>query len=123
MWLMAFDKDVRIEAPTVDFARAWGRARDRAGISQDALAAFMGIRTSQLADQLAGRGHLSMQRVFLIAKDSDGVRFLRFLFTEIAQQLGVDLDALFRISQLDRLIGRYESRALKSAGTSKERIS
>ncbi len=84
------------------------------------------IRTSQLADQLAGRGHLSMQRVFLIAQDSDGIRFLRFLFMEIAQQLGVDMDAVFRVIQLDRLLGRYEKRALRpdlrAPGSEKEWI-
>lgn len=122
MWLMAAEQLIHI-----DVATAWNVAREKAAISQDALAAFMGIKTSQLADQLAGRGHLSFQRVSRIAQDPDGLVFLRFFILGCAAQIGLDLDALFRVTQLERmavrLISRYESRALRSAGTSKERIS
>lgn len=93
-------------APAVgfDLASAWTRAREQAGVKQEALAAFMGIAPHQLADQLAGRGHLSLQRVLLIAIDPDGRQFLRHLAIELAVASGMSDDELWLLARVQHAV-------------------
>lgn len=111
MWAMAIGSEHVIP---VDVAGAWATAREKAGIKQEYLAHLMGIPHSQLCDQLANRGHLSLQRVARLKDDPDGRRFMRFFVVALAEQLGFDLDALFDITRIERLaqrlIGQYDSR-------------
>ncbi len=82
------------------------RCRIAAGLKHEVLAVLMGISSQQLSQQLARRGgYLSLPRVLSVAKDPDGRRFLRLLWTEVADFIGIeDHDAV--ALQLAELRGR-----------------
>lgn len=82
--------------PSVSLADEFSRARaiaTRTPIKHETVAAWMGIAPTQLSQQLAGNGHVSLLRVMQIAcnPDPEAKLFVRALFDGIttALDLGV----------------------------------
>ena len=89
-------------------------ARQRAGLKHDSLATLMGISSQQLSQQLAERGHISLQRLlFAACRDQDGKRFLRELFLLIKDEMGwTDFDAI--AARLSELVNAVQVRMARS---------
>ena len=109
--------------PVLDFDLATHvvRARERAGLKHDALATLMGISSQQLSQQLAARGHLSLQRlIFAACRDADGKRFLRELFLLIRDEMGwEDFDQI--AARLSELVNAVQVRQAKAELSREER--
>lgn len=81
MWGMA----MQVAVPYREVADAFERARRRTDLSLDALAVLMGMKShNQLLNQLHGKGHLSLYKLWLLASDADGARFLELFFQELS---------------------------------------
>src|SRR6185369_7174607 len=76
--------------PSTNWAEMFSRARSAADLKHDTLARMMKISASQLSQQLAERGHLSLFKLVRVAADPDpaGKRFVVELFDLIAEEFG-----------------------------------
>ena len=103
-----------------DLEGAVVRARERAGLKHEALAALMGISASQLSQQIGRRGgYLSLPRLLSVATDDDGRAFLRYLWADVGAFLGLDPSAAALQLQLfaerfQLLIDRVQVRMLSA---------
>ncbi len=77
-------------APKVNLRVPVETAAKRANLTLDAVARMMGISPQLLDQQIdcVGNNHLSMRRVFLLATDPDGRRFLREFWPLAADACG-----------------------------------
>ena len=71
------------------WADALDRARDVAGLKDDNVAALMGISRVQYSQQKHGQGHLSLQRLSMLATDPDGFVMLRSFTAEWSAYHGI----------------------------------
>ena len=71
------------------WAEALDRARDVAGLKDEAVALLMGISRVQYSQQKHGQGHLSMQRLSMLASDADGLVMLKAFTAEWAAFHGI----------------------------------
>ena len=90
------------------------RARRIANLKRDSMAAAMGISGPQLSQQLTARGHLSLQRLLMMAtQDDDGRKAFAALWLEIAEALELeDRDAVQ--AELRRLVDLVQTRMAKA---------
>lgn len=63
--------------------------RPVAGLKDECVARIMGISRAQYSQQKHGQGHLSMQRLSLLATDTEGFVMLRAFTTEWAAHHGI----------------------------------
>ena len=90
--LLAKGKDVMtLSVPCSEFpwAAALDRARDVAGLKDENVAAIMQMSRVQYSQQKHGHGHLSMQRLSLLAEDREGFVMLRAFMAEWAAYHGL----------------------------------
>lgn len=98
----------------VDLSGPWGRARQKVGVKQDALAGLMKYPTHhQLSAAVAGQQHLSLQRLLLLLRDEDGRRFLRAFAQEVMEQEGLEFDAMADLLRIERLTTKFLDRLQK----------
>jgi len=90
------------------------RARRIAHMKRDSMAEAMGISGPQLSQQLTARGHLSLQRLLMMAtQDDDGRKAFAALWLAIAEQIGIeDRDAVQ--AELRRLVDLVQTRMAKA---------
>ena len=76
-------------APSVDQSDLVDKACKRAGLTQDRVARIYGVSPEQWYQQVRGIGHLSVRRLFLMAAEEDGRRFLREYWPLAAEAMGM----------------------------------
>jgi hypothetical protein len=96
-----------------DLSVAWRSARERARVKQEYLASLMELTPSQLTDCVAGRGHLSFQKLLLLLRHDDGRIFLRYLTVELMRAADVDVNTLLAITRVEWLAWRLVDRMQK----------
>lgn len=76
--------------PGVDLDDLFAEAEGRCGLKRETVAALMGIKATQLTQQLHGQGHVSLGRVLAMwcHTDPDGQRFVQSVFAVAAERLG-----------------------------------
>lgn len=109
---------VPLAAPVVNLRKPFETAARRANLTLDACARLMGI-TPQLLDQQLnchGNNHLSLRRVFLLATDADGRRFLREFWPLAAEACGQTelADALRLADGLAAFVDHAQSKWVKA---------
>lgn len=80
---------ILVQQTGFDLAKAFVEAREEAKVKHEVCATLMGISSQQLSQQLAGRRHLSANRLFRLAFDADGLRVLVGLQRRINDYLGL----------------------------------
>src|SRR4051812_24824943 len=73
-----------------DTAAAWERARERAKLKHEYLAALMRKSSQQLSNQVAGRGHLSTYSLVALKVQADGLNFAQLFWDEVGSLLGIE---------------------------------
>jgi len=92
-----------------DLWRDFTEACRRSGVTQDQVARIQGITPPQLAQQLRGVGHLSLQRLASMRKDPDGQRFLWAYLPILAKSWGFpEAEVAFRLCELAKSIDLKE---------------
>ncbi len=117
MWMAVGDQVI-----PVDIASPWASAREKACVKQSYLAYLMGIPESQLCDQIANRGNVSLQRLARLKDDEDGQRFLGYFMVELAQQFGFNLDELIAATAIQRVAQKWMGRLSDQARRVREVI-
>jgi hypothetical protein len=92
----------------------WGQARERACVKQEFLSCEMGYtHVERLTDAIAGRSHLSLQRLMRLTNTPDGRMFLYYFAMELGAATDMDLRTLIAVAKVRRLIGQLMDRQQK----------
>lgn len=75
--------------PTVDQSALVDKACRLSGLTHDRVARIYGVSPEQFYQQIRGVGHFSMKRLFLMAREEDGRKFLRAYWPLAAEAMGM----------------------------------
>lgn len=96
---------------TFNLTVIWGDARARADVKQEFLACEMGYtHVERLTDAIAGRSHLSLQRLMRLTNSPEGRLFLYYFAMELGAATDMELGMLIKVAKVRRLVGQLMDR-------------